>query len=1033
MDDFNPSTLIDEAVKAGFDAGKVSELDDRALGFAKNIVEWTMSVDYLDFKSIYPVQLQVLLKLFGDVCPYCSDWDFYQEQWEADIDLDNTLDRLQFLHHGRCPKCMKTRLDHYHDKHWLLPEEMSLCWGQRCVPLDSWVFSERGLVRFKDVREGESLSHGAAAKKIYSGKLPSLKITTEYNWIMTGSKESHIVPVLNADLDLEFKKMKDCKIGDHLVLNSPDLWAKERFQLGVFKRQNHRDSTNFPTEVTPELARLVGYLISDGTYNRKHNIRFMSSSPDVDEDLRRCCLAVFGEEPQLEMYREGESPFCKCWCINGTASMEWLNFIGLEPKDKYIPDFILQSPKEIVGEFLGSLFEGEGCVPVEKSKKIRLSYTSVSKTLIEQVRLLLLNMGIVVRLSKSNIHEDVWTIATKDSNYIEIFRQYVRLATKKKIEKLTSSVAKGRTTYKTPIGGFRLKNFESFPEKLKTLVTNGYFFVRITDIRDGEDLEMMDVQVPETNVYTADGFVHHNSGKSSLAAGIGGSYALHRFLQLPQPADYFGLGKGSELSMRFIAIDKAQANDSNWMQFKRSVTHCVWFDKYHDMLKDWEKKKGIEILKWTAEKFAYAHKGIQGYLKGAHDDTSARGRTAIFTSIDEIGQFLGGEKAKKANPDETYDAYEAASMSVRGAAETRFLGGDFNTPTAWMVVHSSPRTKDDYMIKLIKSGQNNPRKVISHLATWQVNPTLPYAKLEEIRKINPEKFDRNFAAIPAFADNPYIASADNVLKHAHLPRPLWQVSTKSSKVGSYLDAGAIAKNVGIPYLLSIDMGRKDCGYGLTLLKLKEEDFSVIQLAGIFAIYPQNGVEVDFDGMFESFIKVLCDRLLIRMVVFDQWQSMSQIDALKKMDIKASKYSLVNQDFQMFRTKLNQGKLELCEPELPLAKADRSTEVNSMLKMNPYLHLIWQMLTVQEIGLKIVKSSKGYDDIFRALVLGCHHLWNEKLRSQFEYKGGVSSKRLNSGSGGLAAGGSFSGNMYHTNPGGIISSNLGSVVTRTKRF
>jgi len=123
------------------------------------------------------------------------------------------------------------------------------------------------------------------------------------------------------------------------------------------------------------------------------------------------------------------------------------------------------------------------------------------------------------------------------------------------------------------------------------------------------------------------------------------------------------------------------------------------------------------------------------------------------------------------------------------------------------------------------------------------------------------------------------------------------------------------------------------------------------------------------------------------VIFDQWQSRTQVDALKNMDIAAEIYSLTYDDFDNFRRDLYQGKLETVIPELPLADIDTYPDtLEALLHTRPYLHLLWQILSVAEIGSKITKG-EGHDDLFRALVLGCAYLWHEDYRRLFEYKGG----------------------------------------------
>jgi hypothetical protein len=995
---FDPVSLIETSISSGFDSSLMGEIDERQLSWAPNIAAWIMEPEFLGIKTIYPHQLQMLLRLHGDVCPWCSDWEFYTVDVPVDVKVPDFLDRIQLVVDGKCPKCGRTRLDQYKEGYWLFPHELDLLWGMRCIPKSSWVYTKRGLLQAKDVNEGDTLTHGPVVKKIDSGVLPSLMITTEYNWTLVGARETHIVPTLNKDLELEYKLLKDCTVGELLILHSPNLWPEQRHQLPLFTRKklDHGHQAKdfiFPTEVTPELARLIGYLISNGQYTREYNLRIMSSDPDIDEDIKRCCLSVFGEEPKLEECRECKTtPFCKCWTLNGVAVMEWLKLIGLNPNiahDKYIPDFILQSPKEVVCDFLAGLFGGDGGVHHETaaSTKILLYYTTVSKKLMEQLRLILLNLGIVTRCSKLNGAKVGYTISTKNSDFIKVFKDNVRLASKEKTDVLKLSKPKGRTRYVTPQGFYTAASRKKWPDKLKRLVSDGYFFVKIIDIQDGEPLEMMDVQIPDTNIYTADGFVHHNSGKSAIA-GMEGSYVLHRYLRIPDPASYFGLLKGSLLVMRFVALTAGQASETIWGQFQRSVDNCTWFHQYHDFLKHYETKYGMELHKWLNTVFHYPLKGIFGYFLGASIDRS-RGRTAIFSAFDEIGWWLGQKDGKLGNADETYAAYEKASRTIRNAAMPRFLGGDFNIPTAIIAAVSSTSSKDDYMMRLIRGAKLDRKKVWSHKASWEVNPDFAANpdELRDERETNYKTYMRDYGSIPPYANNPFIENEELVMRNAILDRTVWPVSQEAGKIGVYLDAERVEKNQTIPYCLAMDLAFNHCGYSAALLKLKEEDFSVVQVAGLFSIYPDKNQVIDLSQTFENFVKKMCDRVPIRLVVFDQWQSKTQIQSLQNMNVKAQDFSLTYGNFDYFRTQLYQGKIEFVKPEMDLEDVDSAVILEDVLYPRPHLHLLWQLLSVSEVGNKIGKG-EGHDDLFRSVVLGSTFLWNEEWRPQFEYRGGM---------------------------------------------
>lgn len=530
------------------------------------------------------------------------------------------------------------------------------------------------------------------------------------------------------------------------------------------------------------------------------------------------------------------------------------------------------------------------------------------------------------------------------------------------------------------------------------------------------------------------------AGKSAMV-GILASYQLHRFLKIPDPAAYYNLFKGSLLVMRFIALTAGQASESIWHQFVRAVENCAWFHQYHDFLAHHEKKLGIELNKWLTQSFGYLHKKITGYYLGASIDTS-RGRTAIGSYFDEIGWWLGSEQAKRANAHETYQAYQKASLTIRNAAATRFNRGHYDTPTALIAAVSSTSSKTDYIMNLIRQAKKDQKRVASHKASWEVNPQFAENpdELQAEKNANYKTYLRDYGSIPPFSTEPFFDNEELVFKQIKIPIPYWPVIIEKGDVGFYLNAEKVEKNSTIPYCLAIDLGHNNCGYAAALLKLKETDFSVIQIAGLFAIYPikeRNEVN-DLSKWFTHFIKHLCKVLPIRLVVYDQWQSKAQIQDLLNMGIKAQQYSLTYDNFLFFRNQVLQGKLEIPETEIPIQEIDNCPDdLFSLLYSKPYLHFLWQLLSVTEIGKKIGKGD-GHDDLFRAVALGCKFLWDEDLRKHFEYKYGMLLNPNQLGKGRLAISAGFKSGTLGSNlinnikvMSGHNSRALGAVIQRNQ--
>lgn len=314
-----------------------------------------------------------------------------------------------------------------------------------------------------------------------------------------------------------------------------------------------------PTKVTPEFARLLGYLTSEGW----HGSEFGNSNKEVIDDYIYCFEQVFGIKPYILNRETKASTLCPnikstpFWKIR-TPHVDIRKFlydIGLDglSRDKHIPDCILQSPKHVVKAYLQALFEGDGTVIVNE-KRCDISYYSFSSILIKQLQVLLANFGIygtVIKYKNNSkvqkyennrlcIYESMakkflLTIGfiTKDKNLnllnIHDRREYLPIASL-----IKNWVLKNDKCYKESGGASGPLHHIKY-KCPKTITKKQYLSIRPmmlhTDIDlvnriDGllrfhwfkiktiEELgieDVYDVTVPGSNSFIANGFVSHNS------------------------------------------------------------------------------------------------------------------------------------------------------------------------------------------------------------------------------------------------------------------------------------------------------------------------------------------------------------------------------------------------------------------------------------------------------------------------------------------------------------------------------------------
>ena len=111
----------------------------------------------------------------------------------------------------------------------------------------------------------------------------------------------------------------------------------------------------------PDRARLLGYLVSDGSYAKDRVVSFISNDPATLEDARRICREQFGFEPRDKAHWSG-TPQLE-FSVRGQYGpgrnplVQWLKQIGIHGDTtvhKRVPDPVFHSSPEVVGEFLAN-------------------------------------------------------------------------------------------------------------------------------------------------------------------------------------------------------------------------------------------------------------------------------------------------------------------------------------------------------------------------------------------------------------------------------------------------------------------------------------------------------------------------------------------------------------------------------------------------------------------------------------------------------------------------------------------------------
>ena len=123
----DPSQMIDSVIDADLDPSVLDRINDRDMPAAPNVIAWCEGPTFMN-GGLFTKQAEILVRLFADFCPACSDTEYLSAvPIEDRTGMGNFHDRVQLLQHGLCPRCNKNRVELFET----VPEELVAVWGQR--------------------------------------------------------------------------------------------------------------------------------------------------------------------------------------------------------------------------------------------------------------------------------------------------------------------------------------------------------------------------------------------------------------------------------------------------------------------------------------------------------------------------------------------------------------------------------------------------------------------------------------------------------------------------------------------------------------------------------------------------------------------------------------------------------------------------------------------------------------------------------------------------------------------------------------
>ncbi len=391
-------------------------------------------------------------------------------------------------------------------------------------------------------------------------------ITTQDGYRFTGTL-NHKIRVIDKDGRYIWKRLIEIERGDWVVLQK-DTFMGETVVFSPFDKKFHFNVKlcNLPKKMNKDLAELFGYYIGDGCYYKgKLMLAIPHDSLDLKEYFDEAVWRNFKIDSRYEQKPDDRS-------INNIYHskmlVEWLKSIGVDKSSSaqaVIPKVILEGDRACTEAFLRGLFEADGTI----TKEGYVTLYSISESLIKKVQILLLSLGIPSRISVSKNRESAFgknfihRLGISTPEGLRFFKEKIGFISKGKINKLSNiqqkfftqndiipnQSEKFREFYESLTIKPRNKVYKKIyhylnnigdtrnltKQRLQTLVDeypfledsflnefllNNQYYDQVKDMRFERTLTL-DLVVPDSHTYIANGFVSHNTRRGANMGILG--------------------------------------------------------------------------------------------------------------------------------------------------------------------------------------------------------------------------------------------------------------------------------------------------------------------------------------------------------------------------------------------------------------------------------------------------------------------------------------------------------------------------------
>ncbi|MFW5986286.1 MAG: LAGLIDADG family homing endonuclease, partial [Halanaerobiales bacterium] len=325
----------------------------------------------------------------------------------------------------------------------------------------------------------------------------------------------------------------------------------------VYRGKNGRKyDYNFPARWSKELGQVLGWFVGDGWIrkgdrNRRAGLTFSENDKEALNYFKPIINEMYGNDIK-EIERKNGTYHLS---YHSKYFVDYLFQLGLKDvsaDNKEVPKSIFTAPRRAVIGFLQGLFTADGTVSCdEKNGNYYIQLSSKSRKLLQQVQLLLLNLGIKSRLYNRNRKPRFRTFQYTDRNTKKVYYNtdgilYELNITRENIKVFASKI------------GFILRKKNNIVDKIvsEKNLRSSKNWTAVDNKQYITPEVVYDITEPNTHSFVANGLISHNCGEQPLlpyeACNLGSLNLSHMIKDNKQEIDYDKLKKTIRIAVRFL-------------------------------------------------------------------------------------------------------------------------------------------------------------------------------------------------------------------------------------------------------------------------------------------------------------------------------------------------------------------------------------------------------------------------------------------------------------------------------------------------